>query len=282
MLVATALIMGLFAMSLLVTAYRAHAIFLRARSVVARETVGAITADFSRALALTLALATRSYYDSDRFSDFTSRFENYGLNPRDLESAKRVAFRYLDIWSRTQRIVYAESGIQVSWRPCVSDVSHLLERRAYVFDFFLIHWNGTISGSYACAKLTLNLTSKGFYHWTVNTLVGLTLKIDEVNTTSREVIITVNVDNGTYYGLLIVKGWVEVYLSSTSGQWMKASIRDVTYEGRGRYRLRLVENLGTVNEILVIVSDDRGILVLGLWVNQGSSDSSPSPPGRRR
>lgn len=271
-LVAAVLMIGLFVMSLLVTAYRAHALFLRTRSVVARETVGAITADFNRALATMLALATRSYYDSSRYSDFVERFIlTFGLRPRDLESAKRVANLYLDAWINVQRVAYAEHGIQILWQPCVSDVSSLLARPAYVFDLFLIDWNKTISGSYICAQLSLNLTNSGFYHWTSKSIIGLTLAIERVNMSKNEVYIKILRDNGTYYGLLLTKGRIEIYLFKGDG-WKNALIKDITYEGLGRYRLTLNEALKDYEKILIIVSDERGITVMAQAELESPSD----------
>ncbi|MEM4847584.1 MAG: hypothetical protein QW794_07500, partial [Thermosphaera sp.] len=55
-LVSTVLIISLLIMTVLVTAFQAHSVFLRARGMVVRETVAAITADFKRALAVTLAV----------------------------------------------------------------------------------------------------------------------------------------------------------------------------------------------------------------------------------
>lgn len=262
MLVAAVLMIGLFLMSLLVTAYQAHALFLRARSVVARETVGAITADFNRALATMLALATRSYYDSTRYSDFITRFvTTFGLRPHDLESAKQVANQYLDTWINVQRVVYAEYGIQILWQPYISDVSSLLIRPAYVFDLILIDWNKTISGSYICAQLQLNLTNAGFYHWISRSIIGLTLAIEGVDISKNEVNITVLRDSGTYYGLLLAKGRIEIYLFD-GVSWKNVSIKDVTYKGLGRYRLTLNEALKDYEKILIFVSDERGIIVL--------------------
>ncbi|MEM2372780.1 MAG: hypothetical protein QW291_09710, partial [Thermofilaceae archaeon] len=179
MLVAAVLILGLFVMGLLVAAYQTHALFLQARSVVPREVAGAITADFNRALATMLALATRSYYDHSRFSDFTSRFEEYSLIPRDLESAKAVAYRYLNEWIKVQKIVYAEYGVQVSWQLCASPLPR--NPQVYAYDLVFLYWNRTLDygisygASYACAQLQLNITNIGFYHWTSNSFIGLTL-----------------------------------------------------------------------------------------------------------
>lgn len=270
MLVGAVLIVGLLVMSLLIAAYQAHVTFLRARGLVAREMVGAITADFNRAVATMLALATRSYYDNARFYDFTSKFESYGLKPRDLESVRRVARRYIDAWADVQRIAYAEQGIQLWWRPCVSDVSFLLGRSAYVLDLFLIDWNKTDAGSYICAQMRLNLTNAGFYNWVSYSLIGLTLRINEVryerDAEAIKIWFRLLVDNGTYYGLLLAKGWMEIYYLSSDGRVQKLSSYDVTYCGLGYYNVTLKRERTNVNngdKILIIVSDDRGILVLG-------------------
>ncbi|MEM4489140.1 MAG: hypothetical protein QXK88_10180 [Desulfurococcaceae archaeon] len=268
MLVAAALILGLFVMGLLVAVYQTHALFLQARSVIPREIAGAITADFNRALATMLALATRSYYNHSRFSDFTSRFEEYGLIPRDLESAKAVAYRYLNEWTKVQKIVYAEYGVQVSWQLCASPLPR--NPQVYAYDLVFLYWNRTLDygisygASYACAQLQLNITNIGFYHWTSNSFIGLTLIIDDVidQVNTIQVKITVLIDNGTYYGLLLVKGWVEVYLL-TNDKWEKAQTKDVTYEGLGRYTIAVSkDSRKNAREVLVVVSDDRGILVL--------------------
>ncbi|MEM0345688.1 MAG: hypothetical protein QXE91_08180 [Thermofilaceae archaeon] len=284
MLVAAVLVMGLFVMSFLVAAYQTHALFLRTRSIVVREIAGAITADFNRALAAMLALATRSYYDHYRFTDFTSNFEEYGLQPRDLNSAKDVAYLYLNAWANVQRTVYAEYGVQISWHPCASPLPR--NPRVYVYDLFLIYWNKThdnkpYAASYACAQLQLNITNVGFYHWTTNSLIGLVLIIDEVNERSNSIVFTVLVDNGTYYGLLLAKGWVEVYLYR-NGRWEAASIKDVTYEGLGRYNVTLDESKGSSikgsSRVLVVVSDERGILVV---TQQETATSDEEQRGRR-
>ena len=160
-------------------------------------------------------------------------------------------------------MVYAERGVQLSWSLGVADVSHLLGRRAYVWDLILISWNQTVSGSYIYAVLKLNLTADGFYGWESNSLVGLTVAIDaEYFKTDRGgVRIRVLADNGTYYGNLLARGWVEVYYLD-QGKWVKAGVRDTTYEGFGYYRLTLESTLPSGTKVLVVASDERGILVL--------------------
>lgn len=270
MLVAAALLLGLLAMSLFVAAYHAHTTFLRARSLIARETVGAITADFNRALATMLSLSTRTYYDGNRFSDFTSRFEMFGLRPRDLDSARLVAYHYITKWVDVQRIAYAEQGVQITWRPFVCDVSHLLNRSAFVLDLVLIHWNETVAGSYICALMRLNLTNLGFYHWISYSLIGFTLWIYEVQYLPSENAIWIRfralVNNGTFYALLLVKGWVEFYHIGRDGREQKLPIGDITYAGLGFYNVTLKLDGTSVSKgdrVLIVASDDRGILVLG-------------------
>uniref|UniRef100_A0A7J3X8V1 Uncharacterized protein n=1 Tax=Thermofilum pendens TaxID=2269 RepID=A0A7J3X8V1_THEPE len=260
-LVAAVLMVGLLVMSALVATYQAHVLFLRARTVVARETVGAITADFNRALAAMLALATRTYFNHTRFAEFTSRFEEFGLEPGDLESAKRVARSYLEGWEAFVRAVYAEKGIQVEWVESVADVSHLLGRPAYVYDLMLLSWYSERAGSYACAVLKLNLTNAGLYGWKVVSLVGLTLFIDAFFSSNDTIRIRVLVDNGTYYGNLLARGWVEVYYQQ-GGQWVKANVKDMTYEGFGYYRITLESQLPSGAPYIVVASDERGILAV--------------------
>jgi len=260
-LVAAVLIVGVLVMSVLVAAYQAHTLFLRTRSVVVRETVSAITADFERALAAMLALATRSYFDHTRFSDFTARFEELGLKPGDLDSAKRVARDFLEGWKAVVRVVYAEKGAQVELVETVADVSDLLGKPEYVYDLVLLVWDSTTSGSYICAGLKLNLTNVGLYGWKVISLVGLTLSIDEYFAADNTIRIRVLVDNGTYYGNLLARGWVEVYYQQGES-WVKATIKDVTYEGFGYYRITLDTELPGETPFTVVASDERGILVV--------------------
>jgi len=272
-LVAAVLVIGLIVMSALVTAYRAHTLFLRARGAAAREAVSAITVDFERALAAMLALATRTRFDHDRFSDFTARFEELGLVPGDLESAKLVARRFLEGWEAAVRVVYAEKGVQVEWFEGVVDVTHLLGKPAYVYDLVLLDWYSTTSGSYVCAGLELNFTSVGLYGWRVLSLVGLTVSIDEYSAASNTVRIRVLVANGTYYGNLANRGWVEVYYQQGGdGGWVKAEVKDVTYEGFGYYRITVDTELPGETPFIVVASDERGILV----VSRAVTPASPS------
>lgn len=260
-LVAAVLALALLVMSVLVTAYQAHTLFLKTRSVVARETVGAITADFNRALAAMLSLATRTRFNHSRFSDFTARFEERGLKPGDLDSAKQVARDFLESWEAVVRVVYAEKGAQVELFETVADVSPLLEKPAYVYDLILLDWYSATSGSYICAGLKLNLTNAGLYGWKVLSLVGLTLSIDTDNSNWSVIRVRALIDNGTYYGELLAKGWVEVYYLEGE-RWVKAEVKDLTYEGFGYYRIALKEKLPSGTPYIVVASDERGILAV--------------------
>jgi hypothetical protein len=261
-LVAAVLVVGLLVMSVLVTAYQAHALFLRTRSVVVRETAAAITADFERALAAMLALATRALFNYTRFSDFTSRFEGYGLEPGDLDSAKLVAKRFLEEWEAAARVVYAEKGAQVEWFETVCALpSEVGMGEVYVYDLMYVSWYRRNAGSFICAGLNLNLTNAGFYGWRRVLLAGFSLAI--VNAAGSEVNVTARVDNGTLYGNLLARGWVEVYYREAgSEEWVKAKVKDMVYGGFGNYRIVLDGSLPAKGWVRVVASDERGILAV--------------------
>lgn len=263
MLVAMVLAMGILAMTALLVAYRAHALFLRARGVVAGEVVSAITADFNRALAAVLALYTRACYNSTRFATIAEQYPQFAAC--DIDAGERVAENYLNFWADAVRVVYAEHGVQLAWRKGVADVTRMLGRRAYVVRIMRIDWREPTAGSYAYARLRLNLTAPGLYNWERDALIGLTLEIDVryLAAGSATVRIRVLADNGTYYGLLLARGWADVYLSGGGqSRWVRAEVKDVTYEGLGYYRLGLGETLSSGARVRVVVSDERGIVVV--------------------
>ena len=272
-LVAAVLMVGLLVMSALVVAYQAHALFLRARGVVVRETAAAITADFERALAAMLSLATRTYYDHARFSDFTARFEGYGLRPGDLESAKLVARRFLEEWEAAVRVVYAEKGAQVEWFETVCELgSEVGMGEAYVYDLLYVSWHQERAGSFICAGLRLNLTGAGFYGWREAALVGFALSVTGASATEDEeegvaridVNVTARIDNGTFYGNLLARGWVEVHYWDGE-RWVEVEVKDSTYLGFGNYRI-VAHAPGAepedVKVVRVVASDERGVLVV--------------------
>jgi hypothetical protein len=294
MVVAAILIIGLLVMSVLVTVYEAHSLFLRTRSPVVREVVGAITADFKRALAAMLAVATRAYFNYSEFSDVTGRFSSYGMsmyNRHNFTVARQVAKTYLEYWRQSITKAYGEYGVQVSYEILQLDLSRELGRPRTVCNLMKGYWYLPVSGSYAYAKLRLNLTAMGFYNWESDVFVGLTLTIyrKPVSVTSGNVTIVINVRQDGYvdystdppsvvgnpYGKLIAKGWVRVYYPEIdaagrfTGKWNIARIRDVTYGGMGNYSVTLEPSLPVLTDlkgdtyvpIMVVVSDERGIVV---------------------
>ncbi|MEM4680118.1 MAG: hypothetical protein QXL98_04160 [Thermofilaceae archaeon] len=300
-LVSTVLIISLLIMAVLVTAFQTHSIFLRARGIVVRETVAAITADFKRALAVILAVATRAYFNYSEFAPMLDRFSQFGIsvyNGHNLTVARIVGLIYLEYWKQSIMRAYGEYGVQVSYELFQLDLSRDLGRPQSVNDLMKVDWYMPTSGSYAYAKLKLNLTSAGFYNWESDVFVGVTLTVyrRDFTVTDRNttIIINVKVDGevdystnppsviGTPYGALLVKGWVRVYYPEVDSQgkytggWRQAKIVDVTYLGYGNYSITFeprveplydpVEHVNFV-PVMVVVSDERGILVVSSTYN---------------
>ncbi|GEM_PF-1389373 len=283
-LVATALLITIVVMSIVVSVYEAQLFFLKTRSIVVREVVGSITADFSRATAVVLAAATRAYYNYSRFRAFLSRFSNLGLSygaRHNFTVARMVANAYLQYWLAATSTAYSSYGPQISYQIGTLDISKYIGRKRSVSDLVKGYWYWPSSASVAYAKLRLNLTNAGFYGWESDVLVGVFLTVfpepvkeDPVaNTTTIR--INVRVDDGIPYSELLTKGWIEVYYPEKksgywTGRWKKAKIVDVTYEGFGNYTVtfqpyveELADPLTGKNfvPLMVVVSDDRGIIV---------------------
>ena len=293
--VATVLIVGIVIMALLVNVYQMHALFLKTRSPVVREVVAAITADFKRALAAMLALATRSYFNYTEFSDFTERFAAYGMsmyNRHNFTVARLVALTYLEYWRRSVIEAYGAYGVQVSYEILRLDLSRELNRMRSVYDLMKGYWYLPASGSYAYAKLKLNLSALGFYNWESDVFVGLTLIVKRapLSSTSTNTTIQISVrfdgdvDASVYppavigypYGNLITRGWIRIYYpekDSTgrfTGAWKLARIKDITYVGMGNYTVTFEPAVETLTDyitgeqyapVMVVVSDERGIVV---------------------
>jgi len=294
MVVAAILIIGLMIMSVLVTVYETHSLFLRTRSPVVREVVGAITADFKRALASMLAVATRAYFNYSEFRDLTDRFSSYGMsmnNRHNFTVARQVAKTYLEYWRQSITKAYGEYGVQVSYEILQLDLSKELGRQRTVYNLMKGYWYLPTSGSYAYAKLRLNITAMGFYNWESDVLVGLTVTVyrNPISVTGQNVTIMINVRQdgsldystnppsivGTPYGRLITKGWIRIYYPQMdasgrfTGKWLQATIRDITYAGMGNYSVTFEPSLPVLTDlqgnqyvpIMVVVSDERGIIV---------------------
>lgn len=284
LLVATALLITIVVMSIVVSVYEAHLFFLKTRSLVVREVIGSITADFSRATAVVLAAATRAYYNYSRFRAFLSRFSNLGLSygsRHNFTVSRIVANAYLQYWLAATSTAYSSYGPQISYEIGTLDISKYIGRNRKVEDLVKGYWYWPSSASVAYARLKVNLTNVGFYGWESDVLVGVyltvfpqPLKEDPVHNTTT-IRINVRVDDGIPYSELITKGWVEIYYPEKrsgywTGRWVKAKIVDVTYEGFGNYSITFkpyVEELAdpltgkSFVPLMVVVSDDRGIIV---------------------
>ncbi|AKG38776.1 hypothetical protein MA03_05135 [Infirmifilum uzonense] len=295
MVVAAVLIIGLLVMSILVTVYEAHTLFLTTRSPVVRETVGAITADFKRAIAAMLALATRAYFNYSEFTDFTDRFGGFGVsayNRHNFTVARIAAKTYLEYWRQSIMKAYGEYGAQVSYQLLELNLSQELGRPRSVNNLMKGYWYLPVSGSYAYAKLKLNLTALGFYNWESDVFVGLTVTVyrNPVSVTASNVTIILNVRQdgdldysrnppsvrGAPYGRLITSGWVRIYYPEKdaqgryTGAWRQARIKDITYGGMGNYSITFEPAVDVLTDpltkeqyvpIMVVVSDERGIIV---------------------
>ncbi|MFZ8854738.1 MAG: hypothetical protein ACO2OQ_01070 [Thermofilaceae archaeon] len=294
-LVVTVLIVGIIIMALLVNVYQMHTLFLRTRSPVVREVVAAVTADFKRALAAMLALATRAYFNYTEFSDLAERFASYGMsmyNRHNFTVARLAALTFLEYWRRSAIEAYGAYGLQVSYELLTLDLSRELGRPRSVKNLMKGYWYLPISGSYAYAKLRLNLTALGFYNWESDVFVGLTLVVNRapVSVTSTNTTIQISVrfdgdvDTSTYpptvrgypYGNLIARGWVRVYYPERdsagryTGAWKLAKIKDVTYLGMGNYSITFEPAVEILTDpvtgqryapLMVVISDERGIVV---------------------
>lgn len=300
-LVATVLLIGLMVMTVLVTVYEAHSVFLRTRGIVVRETIAAITADFKRALATTLAVATRAYFNYSEFASMLDRYSQFGVslyNRHNFTAARIAALIYLEYWKQSVMKAYGEYGVQVSYDILRLDLSKDLGRARSVRDLMKGYWYLPRSGSYAYAKLKLNLTSAGFYNWESDVFVGVTLTVYReyfVNTIRNTTIfVNVKVDGeidytsnppnviGTPYGALLAKGWVRVYVPEVDSQnrytggWRPARIVDVTYLGYGNYSITFEPKVDPLRDyitgkdfvpVMVVISDERGIIVEGSSYN---------------
>ena len=294
MVVAAVLIIGLLIMEVLVTVYQVHSLFLATRSPVVRETVGAITADFKRAIAAMLALATRAYYNYSEFTNLTERFSGYGVsayNRHNFTVARIAAKTYLEYWRQSILKAYGEYGVQVSYELLELDLSQELGRSRSLYNLMKGYWYLPVSGSYAYAKLKLNLTALGFYNWESDVFVGLTLTVYRkpvsVTVSNTTIVINVRQDGsldysknpptvqGNPYAKLITSGWVRVFYPEVqsgryTGKWLQAKIKDVTYGGMGNYTLTFEPAIQPLTDpltgqqyvpLVVVVSDERGIVV---------------------
>jgi len=289
MLIITALMIAIILMGIIVSVHESQMLFLKTRSLVVREVVGAITADFQRALAVTLAVATRGYYNYSRFRDLCAKFGGFGytaIEKHNFTVARLMALTYLQYWRETIVKAYANYGVQVDFEIERLNISELIGRRRYVYNLSAGYWYYPSSASVAYARLKLNLTSAGFYGWESPVFAGiyLTVQPEPVSVTDDNMTIRINVriDSGDPYPYLLTKGWIEVYYPEErndqwTGAWKKGDIKDVTYEGYGNYSVTVSPAVRILTDplsgqqyvpLLVVVSDHRGILVEALTYNK--------------
>ncbi|RLE60791.1 MAG: hypothetical protein DRJ35_02280 [Thermoprotei archaeon] len=286
-LVATALMITVVIMAIVVSVYEAHVFFLKTRSIVVREVIGSITADFERATAVVLAAATRSYFNYSRFYDFCSRFSNLGLTygaRHNFTIARNVAKSYLQYWLVAASKAYASYGPQIKYDIGRLNISKYLGRKRYIYNLVSGYWYYPTAASVAYAKLRVNLTNAGFYGWESDIVVGVFLKVysqpidsDPIENYTK-ITINVRVDNNESYSELITKGWVEIYYPERkngrwTGKWVKGKIEDIKYDGFGNYTIKFKPYVKTLEDsitgkeyvpLLVVVSDHRGIIVEAL------------------
>ncbi len=291
MLVATALIITLVMMTIVISIYEAHVFFLQTRSLVVRETVASITSDFKRATAAVLAVATRAYYNYSRFYPLVSRFSNFGLyysSRHNFTVARIAAQQYLQYWMAAESEAYASYGPQIKYELARLNISKYLGRKRYVYNLVAGYWYYPTAASVAYAKLKVNLTNAGFYGWESDVVVGVFLKVfpqpvaSSLTDNYTVIRINVKVDDNRSYSELATKGWVEIYYPERkggrwTGKWVKAEIEDIRYEGFGNYTIKFKPYVVTLRDpisgktfvpLLVVVSDHRGIIVEALTYNK--------------
>ena len=282
----TAIMIAIVLMGIIVSVYEAHVFFLKTRSVVVREVIGSITADFERAMATVLAVATRGYFNYTRFYDLCSRFSGLGLTfleRHNFTVARIMAYNYLQYWRTAVVEAYSGYGVQVDFEIEELDLAPYLGRSRRLENLVAGYWYYSSSCSVAHARLKLNLTALGFYGWESPVTVGLFLRILESKSGEGYTILKIEVraDAGEPYPLLVTRGWIEVYYPEEqdgewTGRWTKANITDVTYKGNGVYLIKLKPEVAQLTDpltgntyvpLLVVVSDHRGILVEALTYN---------------
>ncbi|RLE64088.1 MAG: hypothetical protein DRJ38_06110, partial [Thermoprotei archaeon] len=100
-IVTTVLIIAVLLLAVIVSIYETRLVYLKTRSIVVREVVGSITADFERALAHVLALATRAYFNYTKYEKMLKKYKAEGLtlyNKHNFTIAREIGFKYLELW----------------------------------------------------------------------------------------------------------------------------------------------------------------------------------------
>ena len=280
-IVISCLTIAIVLLSIVVLVYKTRLVYLETRSIVVREVVGSITADFERASAHVLALATRAYYNYSRFYELCSRYSNLGLSygsRHNFTIAREIGLKYLDVWKTYIVEAYTGYGVQVDYEVGRKDITIFGRPRTIggkIYDVLMKgFWYYPSSASIIYSRLKLNLTNVGFYGWKSDVLVGLYLLIHpeyNVNQTENlsQINITVYYDKGEPYPYLITKGFIEIYYPDKH-YWRKANITDITYIGAGNYTVKFHPAITPYYDpiynrnylpLMVVVGDDRGIIV---------------------
>jgi len=280
-IVISCLTIAIVLLSIVVLVYKTRLVYLETRSIVVREVVGSITADFERASAHVLALATRAYYNYSRFYELCSRYSNLGLSygsRHNFTIAREIGLKYLDVWKTYIVEAYTGYGVQVDYEVGRKDITIFGRPRTIggkIYDVLMKgFWYYPSSASIIYSRLKLNLTNVGFYGWRSDVLVGLYLLIHpeyNVNQTENlsQINITVYYDKGEPYPYLITKGFIEIYYPDKH-YWRKANITDITYIGAGNYTVKFHPAITPYYDpiynrnylpLMVVVGDDRGIIV---------------------
>lgn len=289
MVVVAAMLITVVLMAVAVSVYETQLVYLRTRSIVVREVVGAITSDFERALAHVLALASRAYFNYSRFYAMCSRYSIYGMeytNRHNFTIARRIGINYLESWRTFIVEAYAGYGVQVDFELERLNLSEKLGRPRYLGDdeetgLIKGFWYYPTSVSVAHARLMLNLTNVGFYGWESPVTVALYLRIHPEYNSSKAgnwslIKIQAFYDSGDPYPYLLTRGWIEIYYPSRQ-YWVKANITDITYEGIGTYSINFTPYVepvydpidgGYILPLMVVVGDDRGIVVEAATYNR--------------
>ncbi|MCD6508871.1 MAG: hypothetical protein J7L11_00550 [Thermoprotei archaeon] len=284
-ILSTALIVAVLLLSLIVTSYRARLMYLKTRSIVAREVVGAITADFKRALIHVLSLATRAYYNYTKYEAMLSKYKEEGLtlyNKHNFTVARHIGIKYLELWRTFIVKAYAGYGVQVDFRLIEMNLTGILGRPRFIKegDLMKAFWYYPSSCSVARAQLLLNLSDAGLYGWVSEVTAGLFLEIYpdyEVSYEGNwtEVKMRVLQDEGYPYPYLAIKGSIQVYFPREA-YWARAEILNIAYLGNGEYSIKLRPYVKPLHDplsgedyvpLLIVVEDDRGILVEGCSYN---------------
>ena len=283
---------------LLVTAYlySSQLTFVETRSRAAAELVAAVAADFKRALASMLSLATRCYFNYTEYHSLCSRFTGEGLdfsNRHNMTAARAIALTFLNTWLRAQVDAYSGYGLRVRYSLIRVQLQADRPYRVIPADprrgLMKCYWYYPDSISAAAARLEVDLLKGGVYGWKADVLVTLSLEVNplvempegvepgELYTGPVTVEFRVLQDSIPYSSLLS-EGRLRIYYVSWSGggiRWVKvrpSDYLDLEYMGNGLYRAVFkavntrwvrVGDYYTV-PIAVVVEDGRGIVVESL------------------